>query len=137
MNVGGGQAPHLHMASVSGGGADSAEANFANSLLPGGGEDAGGPAATTSGAQGSLDPGILVDNHAPHFTGAAAASPSLFTGLRPLLVPHRVTTLCDSGFSCFSRLPMRWRSQREGQGPLTDSIRVLGRPGSTGQRGLT
>ena len=81
MHVGGGQAPQLQMASMSGG-ADSAEANFANSLLPGGAEDAGGP-ATTSGAQGSLDPGILVDNHAPHFTGAAAASPSLFTGPTP------------------------------------------------------
>jgi hypothetical protein len=81
MHVSSGQAPHLQMASMSGG-ADSAEANFANSLLPGGVEDAGGP-ATTSGAQGSLDPGILVDNHAPHFTGAAAASPSLFTGPRP------------------------------------------------------
>jgi len=68
------------MGSVSGGGADSAEANFANGLLPGGaGGDADGGLASTSG-QGSLDPGILVDNHAAHFTGAAAASPSLFAG---------------------------------------------------------
>ena len=78
------QAPHLQVGCVSGGGADSAEANFGNGLLPGGGEDGGGGPGTTSG-QGSLEPGILVDNHAAHFAGAAAASPSLFTGrfLRP------------------------------------------------------
>ena len=83
MNVSGVQAPHLQMGSVSGG-ADSAEANFANGLLPGGGGGGGdqdGGLATTSG-QGSLDPGILVDIHAAHFTGAAAASPSLFAGAR-------------------------------------------------------
>lgn len=81
------QAPHLQMGSVSGGGADSAEANFANSLLPGGtgGDDGGGGGLASTSGQGSLEPGILVDNHAAHFTGAAAASPSLFTGycLRP------------------------------------------------------
>ncbi len=87
VNGSGVQAPHLLQMGSMSGGADSAEANFANGLLPGGaGGDADGGLASTSG-QGSLDPGILVDNHAAHFTGAAAASPSLFAGSRYHLLP--------------------------------------------------
>ena len=63
--------------------ADSAEANFANSLLPGmGGED--GSMAMSHG--GPNDAHLLMDNHALHFPGPTLASPSLFAGdLRPRL----------------------------------------------------
>ena len=101
MNVSGVAAPHLQLGGSVSGGADSAEANFANGLLPGGGGggDQDGGLATTSG-QGSLEPGILVDNHAAHFTGAVAASPSLFAGANhrspasPVVLHHAISAAC-------------------------------------------
>lgn len=76
--------PARHLQPPPASAANSAEANFANSMLPGmGGED--GMAA--SGPQISQDANLLMDNHALHFPGPTLASPSLFTGgpetLRP------------------------------------------------------
>ena len=74
---------------------DSAEANFANSLLPGMGGEDGGMSMSQGGPQ---DANLLMDNHTLHFPGPTLASPSLFTGVQR----QALTSLCRRSHTTFS-----------------------------------